>query len=174
MPRVLSLGHSTFGHPGVARTTLLLVRDKYGWPSLRKDVGQYVLSCGRRRKKRTYSRKVRMMPARFLHPWRVLKLDLQDFHQVSAAGNRYLLVMVDRASKFIFRYPLASTGSLEVSRTLMELTLTFGVPQLSRSDGGGVFTAQVVGHLCRWLNVALNHGPADFARSQGAAERTGG
>ena len=56
----------------------------------------------------------------------------------------------------------------------MELILTFGVPQLIRSDGGGEFTAQVVSHLSRWLNVALNHSPADFALSQGVAERRRG
>ena len=55
---------------------------------------------------------------------------------------------------------------------MMELMLTFGVPQSITNDGWGEFTAQVVGHLCRWLNVALNHGPADFAGTKlGAAER---
>ena len=56
----------------------------------------------------------------------------------------------------------------------MELMLTCDVPQSIRSDGGGEFTAQVVGYLCRWLNVALNHGPAHFVQSKGAAERMGG
>ena len=49
-----------------------------------------------------------------------------------------------------------------------------GVPQSTRSDGGGEFTAQVVSHLSRRLNLSLNHGPADFTRSQGAVERVGG
>ena len=142
MPGVLSLVQSTFGHPGEARTTLL-VREKYSWPTLRKDVRQYVLSCGCRGRKRTNSRKVWMMPVRFLRPWEVLEMGIQDFHQVSSNGNRYLLVVVGRASKFLFGYPLASKGALEVSRKLMEMMLTFGVPQSIRSDGGGKFTAQV-------------------------------
>ena len=60
-----------------------------------------------------------------------------DFHQMSAAGNRYLLVVVGRVSKFFFGYRLASKGPLAVSRKLMKLVLTFGVPQSIRSDGGG-------------------------------------
>ena len=120
------------------------------------------------------SRKAWMRPARFLHTWEALQIDIQDLHQVSAAGNRYLLVMVDRASIFLLRYPLASNGSQEVSRKLVMLMLTFDVPQTIRSDGGEEFTAQVVSHLSRWLIIALNHGPADFAWSQGAAERVGG
>ena len=39
IPGVLPLLHSTVGHPGVARTTLL-VRDEYSWPSLRKEMRQ--------------------------------------------------------------------------------------------------------------------------------------
>ena len=114
-----------------------------------------------------------MTPARFLNPWEVLEIDIHDLHQVSAAGNRYMLVVVDRANMFLFEHPPASKGSLEVSRKLVGLMLTLGVPQSIRSDGGGKFTAHVVSHLSRWLNVALNHGPADFARSQAAAERMG-
>lgn len=34
---VMALAHGTFGHPGIARTTII-VADKYHWPSLKKDV----------------------------------------------------------------------------------------------------------------------------------------
>ena len=47
-----------------------------------------------------------MMPARFLRPWEVLEMDIQDLKHESQDGNRYLLVVVDRASKFLFAYPL--------------------------------------------------------------------
>lgn len=33
-----------------------------------------------------------ILPARFLRPWEVLEMDIQDLHQTSSAGNRYLLV----------------------------------------------------------------------------------
>ena len=86
-------------------------------------------------------------------------------------GNRYLLVQVVRAGKSVLGYPLAPTGSLEVRRKLEKLVLTIGVPQANRRDGGGEFTVQVVGQLCRQLNVALTRGPAELARSQGAPEQ---
>ena len=57
-----------------------------------------------------------MLPARFLRPWEVLEMAVQDFHQVSSNGNRYLLVVVDRASEFLLAYLLASKGAVEVSR----------------------------------------------------------
>ena len=112
-----------------------------------------------------------MLPARFLRPWEVLEMDIQDMHQLSSAGNRYLLVVMDKASKFLFGFPLPSKEAVEVSRKLMELMLTFGVPVRMQSDAGE-FTGKVVQHLCTyWLKVNLTHGPVDFARSQGGVER---
>ena len=173
VPGVLALVHSTYGHPGVART-LLLTRAKYWWPSMARDVREYVLSCGCRRRKRAWSQRVAMMPARLLWPWEVLEMDLQGMKKVSSAGNRYLLVVVDRASRFLFAYPLGSKDSVGVVRKLLELMLTFGVPMSVRSDAGGEFTAKVVAHLCQWLKVPLEYGPADHPRSQGTVERMGG
>ena len=85
-----------------------------------------------------------------------------------------MLVVVDRASRFVFAYPLESKDSVGVARKLLELLLTFGVPLSIRSDAGGEFTAKVVAHLCQWLRVQLDHGPADYPRSQGAVQRMGG
>ena len=42
---VLSLVHTTNGHPGVAVTTLI-AKSKFSWPTLRRDVREYVKSCG--------------------------------------------------------------------------------------------------------------------------------
>ena len=57
------------------------------------------------------------MPARLLWPWEVLEMDLQDMKQVSSADNRYMLVVVDRASRFEFAYPLESKDSVGVARS---------------------------------------------------------
>ena len=88
-------------------------------------------------------------------------------------GNRYMLV-VDRASRFVFAYPLESKDSVGVARKLLELLLPFGVPLPIKSDAWGEFTAKVVAHLCQWLRVQLDHGPADHPRSQWGVERMAG
>ena len=78
-----------------------------------------------------------MMPAKFLRPWEVLEMDIQDLKQESRDGLRYLLVVVDRAGKFLFAYSLPLKDAVGVSRKLLELLLTFGVPLSIRSDAGG-------------------------------------
>ena len=97
------------------------------------------------------------MPAKFLRPWEVLELDIQDLKQESQDGNRYLLVVADRASKFVFAYPLSSKDAVGVSRKLLEVLLTFVVPLWIRSDARGEFTVQVVEHLCQWLRVSIDY-----------------
>ena len=90
------------------------------------------------------------------------------------AGNKHLLVVVDRASKVRFAYPLFNKNADNVVKKLLELLLTFGIPLSLRSDPGTEFNAVVVNHLCKWLNVTIDYGPTDHPRAQGAVERLGG
>ena len=114
-----------------------------------------------------------MLPSRFLQPWEVLEIDFQDMHRTSASGNRYILLIVDRASKFLFAFPTPTKEAAPVSRIMLNLCLTFGIPKAIRSDKGGEFAATVVSDLCRWLRVSLDYGPTDHPRGQGAVERVG-
>ena len=92
----------------------------------------------------------------------------------SEAGNKHLFVIVDRASKFLFAYPLPNKTAENVAKKLLELLQTFGIPLSLRSDPGTEFTAEVVQHLCKWLNVTIDYDPTDRPRAQGAVERLGG
>ena len=92
----------------------------------------------------------------------------------SEAGNKHLLVMVDRASKFLFAYRLPIKTAENVAKKLLELLLTFGIPLYLRSDPGTEFTEEVVQHLCKWLNVTIDYGSTDHSRAQGAVEKFGG
>ena len=117
IPGVLALVHTTYGHSGVTRTTELAQRN-YHWTSLKSDVRDYVLSCGCRRVKRSTSQRVAILPACFLKPWEVLEKDIHDMGAKSKAGNKYLLVVVDRTSKFLFAYPLPMTQAWSSEQTL--------------------------------------------------------
>ena len=89
----------------------------------------------------------------------------------SEAGNKYLLVEVDRTSKFLFAYPLPSNTVANVAKKLLEVLLTFGIPFSLRSDPGTEFTAEFVQHLWKWLNVTVDYGPSDHPRDKGAVRR---
>lgn len=62
-----------------------------------------------------------MMPARLLPPWEVPEMDIRDMKVSSDNGNRYLLVVVDRAYKFPTAFPLSSKEAVGVSHKLLGL-----------------------------------------------------
>ena len=86
---IITSVHTTYGHPGVAKTTLLAQQDCY-WPILKKDLRDYVLSCGCRRRKRSSSQRVAMLPARFLRPWDVLAESIRAICEIIVYKKGYL------------------------------------------------------------------------------------
>ena len=94
---------------------------------LKGDVRDYILSCGCRRLKRSTSQRVAMLPARFLKFWVVLEMDIHDMGARSEAGNKHLLVIVDRASKFLLAYLLPNKTVENVAKKLLELLLTISL-----------------------------------------------
>ena len=83
------------------------------------------------------------------NPEKFLKWTSTTWERRSEARNKHLLVIVDRASKFLFAYPLPNKTAENVAKTVLELLLTFGIPLSLRSDSGTEFTAEVVHHLYR-------------------------
>lgn len=67
-----------------------------------------------------------MLPTRFLSPWDLLNIDLHDMKHESEDGDKFMLVVVGEASKFILSYPLSSKVLEPVASNLPTLCLTFG------------------------------------------------
>ncbi|CAB1118123.1 unnamed protein product [Ectocarpus sp. CCAP 1310/34] len=126
------------------------------------------------RRKRPLSRRVAMVAGRPLEPWDELQMDILKIDTPSQTGNNYILLVVDRASKFPIGFPLETKQAVGVARVVVELCLTYGVPKTVRCDGGPEFGAEVVKHLCRWLRANIVFGAADHPRGQGSVERLGG
>ena len=154
---LLSLVHAIHGHPGVA-ATLILVRERFFWPTIARDFREYVLSCKCRMRKRSNSQWVPMFPGRAIEPWEVMEMDVMSVGTESLGRNKYLLLVVDKASKYSFAFPLHSKQAEGVARHLLQLCLTLGVPQVIGSDGGGEFEASCIQHLCRWLKAIITTG----------------
>ena len=61
-----------------------------------------------------------------------------------------------------------------MAKKLLELLLTFGISLSLRRNPGTEFTAEVVQHLCKWLNVTIDDDSFDQPRAQGDVGRLGG
>ena len=67
-------------------------------------------------------------------------MDLLWIGRASVSENVYLLLAVDKASKFPLAFPLPSKKAVDVARHLLQFCFTFGVSRVLRSDGA-------VGHV---------------------------
>lgn len=114
-----------------------------------------------------------ILPARFLQPWEVLQIYIQDKKMTSSSRNRYLLVVVDGGTTVLAAFTLRLKEVIRVSSELVELLLIFGVPLSIRCEPGGEFIADVTDRLCRWL-VSFGDGPTNHPRARGAVRRLRG
>lgn len=65
-----------------------------------RDVHEWVLSCGCRRRKISVSQRVAMLSAKVLRPWEIPERVAQDMRVTSSAGIIHVLVVMDKSNKF--------------------------------------------------------------------------
>ena len=86
-------------------------------------------------------------------------------------GQKYLLTVLCRTSRWLEAYPMASASSLECSKAFMQWASRFGVPRLAISDNGNSFVANLYQDMMKTFNVDVKFTPAYHAASNGAIER---
>uniref|UniRef100_A0AAQ4PQG4 Gypsy retrotransposon integrase-like protein 1 n=1 Tax=Gasterosteus aculeatus aculeatus TaxID=481459 RepID=A0AAQ4PQG4_GASAC len=134
------------GHPGVQRT-LSLTREQFWWPSLVRDVTNYVTACA----VCAQTRSSRQLPSGLLEPlpipnrpWSHMAVDfITDLPR--SQGFTTILVAVDRFSKACRLIPLKGLPTaLETAEALFHHVFrTFGLPEEIVSDRGVQFTSKV-------------------------------
>ena len=127
------------------RTTL--VNKWFYRPILIRGVEDYVQPCGCRRREFASSQWLAMFPARFFRPMDIFEMDIQNMGQRIEANTHHLLTAVDKASKFPCTFLLPTKEALEVTRTILNVVLTFGLPVSLCSDPGMEFTTEVATFL---------------------------
>ncbi|KAI2650785.1 Transposon Tf2-9 polyprotein [Labeo rohita] len=144
VPRIqwIDLIHSTHtslgtGHPGV-NNTLTLLSERFWWPTMARDVKQYVQGC----KECAMSKSPRHLPAGKLHPlpvpnrpWSHLGVDFMT-DLPSSDGNDCILVIIDRFSKFCRLIPLKGLPTaLETAELLFNHVFRYYGVTISLSSG---------------------------------------
>lgn len=109
------------------------------------------------------------------------KLPLDTYHvdhigplPTTKKSYRYIFVVADAFTKFVWLYPTKSTGSAEIISRLEKQSVCFGNPQRIISDRGTAFTAGVFENYCNkkciehvWITTGIR-------RANGQVERVNG
>ena len=167
------------GHFGIDKTRELVGR-KYYWPSLRKDVKNYVKGCD----VCLASKAVRHKPYGDLqslpvptHRWKDLSMDFVTGLPLSAdwKGNSYdsILVIVDRLTKMVHYEPVKVTiDAPGLAEVIIDVVVRHhGLPDSIISDRGAIFTSKFWSSLYYFLSIKCRLSTAFHPQTDGQTKR---
>ncbi|XP_046545517.1 uncharacterized protein LOC124255665 [Haliotis rubra] len=144
------------GHMGVKKTLDRVISQFY-WPGVQGDVRRHCLSCDVCQ--RTIPKgKVGKVPLGQMPlistPFERIAVDLiGPLYPVTDRGNRYILTVVDYATRYPEAVALPRIETEYVAEALLEIFSRVGVPKEMLSDMGAQFTSSVMKEVSRLLSL---------------------
>ena len=165
------------GHPG-KRRTLARVLSSFFWPTVRKDVSRYCSTCDICQKT---SQRGRVSPVPLVQmpqieePFKRVAIDLVgEIKPPSASGHRYVLTLVDMATRFPEAIPLKTIDTVSVAEALVSIFARMGCPQEILSDNGPQFVSDLMKEVYRLLSIKPLNTTPYHAQANGRVERFNG
>ncbi|KAI9549992.1 hypothetical protein GHT06_007060 [Daphnia sinensis] len=165
--------HMLAGHLGIAKT-LARIQRQFTWPNMRTDVTTYVNSClkGARRKSFGTSK----APLQPLPPvdrvWERIAMDVVGPIQESIKGYRYILVISDYASRFVFTFPMKNQSAQTIASIMVNKLITkYGAPEIVLTDQGTNFLSNLVKEICKLFRIKQMKTTAYHPQTDGLVER---
>lgn len=171
---VLSLGHSVpwAGHLGKHKTTARIKRYFY-WPGMRKDISLYCKTCPQCQQ--TSLRGPPRAPLEPLPiigvPFEQLGMDIVGPLEKTKAGNRFMLVITDYATKYPEVFPLKTVKARVVAGSLIQLFSRVGFPKAMVTDQGSNFMSELLKQVYKLLGIKRLRTTPYHPQTDGLTER---
>ena len=175
---VLNLAHENplSGHFGVEKTKERVLREFY-WPQVEQDVVKRYRECTTccRMSPKRHAKVPMGTPALATEPFSAVSIDLVGpLSPTSSEGHRYILTMVDQATRYPDAVPLRHIDSQSVADALCQMFSYTGYPQQLTSDNGTQFTSGMFEAFLRSIGTVHLKTPVYHAQSNGLVERFNG
>ena len=177
--RVLSLGHDCImaGHLGIRKTLDRILLNFY-WPGMFGDVRRFCKSCDicqRTVAKGTITRApVQNMPLVNV-PFQKMSMDIiGPIAPMSDRRHRYILTVVDFATRYPEAIPLREIDAETVAEALLSIFARVGIPRVLLSDNGSQFVSAVMNEVMRLLSIKAVHSTIYHPMSNGLVEKFNG
>uniref|UniRef100_A0A3B3RIC6 Gypsy retrotransposon integrase-like protein 1 n=1 Tax=Paramormyrops kingsleyae TaxID=1676925 RepID=A0A3B3RIC6_9TELE len=174
--RTLQWGHASLlaCHPGV-RGTVALLKQRFWWPTMLRDVRSYIAACQVCARNKTPSRS----PAGLLQPlpvprrpWSHIAVDFVTGLPLSA-GNTGVLTVVDQFSKAVHFIPIPKLPSASETALLLvdNVFKLHGLPTNIVSDRGPQFVSRFWQEFCKLLGTTASLSSGFHPQTNGQTER---
>ena len=139
------------------RKTVKRIQPYFYWPSVIRDVKQYVRSCvdcQLRLRKTKYDRIPITAVSRASTPFGRVNIDLiGPFEPKSARGHSHVLCMIDSCTRWVEAVPLKSVSARETCDALLSIFTRTGIPEIIVADHGTNFVAALTKEMYAKLGV---------------------
>ena len=150
------------------------IKQRYYWPGMHQDIEDYVAACDRCQRIKI-NRHARPPPlgsipeAEVFDRWH---MDILGPITESQDKYKYILVIVDSASRWPEAFPLRTQEGKEIANVLYNHIFTkFGCPRVLISDRGQNFLSKVVSGLCELFGVRRHMTSSYHAQTNSTVER---
>lgn len=163
-------------HPGIIHTYDKL-RENVWWPSLLKDVSKYVTACSfciKSKSKVSSNDPIQPMSVP-QGPFEIIHVDITGPLPVTNNGNVYILVAVDRFTRYVEAWPMTDQQTKTVTLTFIRgFVCRHGIPLVVISDRGSPFVSHLAQDLYKELGIKRIKTTAWHPQSNGLVERFNG
>ena len=176
---VMSLGHYSImsGHQGIKKTYDRITTEFY-WPGIHADVQRYCRSCDICQRTTPKGRVSKVPLGRMPlidRPFKRVAVDLiGPIAPITDRGNRYILTMVDYATRYPEATALKSIEAETVAEALVTMFTRVGVPEEILSDQGSQFLSGIMKEVSRMLSIGQLHTTVYHPMCNGLVERFNG
>ena len=176
---VMKLGHESImaGHMGISKSTDRIQSNFY-WPSMYDDISRYCKSCDDCQKTipkgRVPKAPLDKMPV-ISTPFQRVAVDLVGpLAPISSKGNRYILTMVDMATRYPKAAAIPRIDTATVAEELVKMFCDVGIPNEILSDNGSQFTSDMMAEVQKLLSIRSITTTPYHAQCNGLCERYNG
>ncbi|KAL7288347.1 hypothetical protein TKK_0017681 [Trichogramma kaykai] len=157
--------------PGPSATNKL-IRRKFVWPKMSKDIAQWVKHCLACQQAKI-SRHTKLAPAKFTLPDdRFSHVHLDIVTLVPSEGFSHVLTMIDRYARWPEAVPIADMQATTVARAFIDTWVArYGAPEVITTDQGLQFESELFVHLCKLLGTNKTRTTPYHPQCNGILER---
>ncbi|XP_063590528.1 uncharacterized protein LOC134767457 [Penaeus indicus] len=176
IPIILSMAHDSplaghFSH----RKTAGKIFHKFFWPGAGAEIKRYCRSCHACQKTvpKGKIRKAPMVQMPIISkPFSRVAIDIVGpISPPSSRGHKYMLTLIDMATRFPEAVPLRNIDSVTVAEALLTIFARVGIPKEILSDRGTQFKSDLMAEINRLLSIKALYTSPYHACCNGTVER---